>query len=104
MPEFSPDTGSIPGTSPASTAADEQLLERLRVATRGEYDIYGELGRGGMATVFLAHEISLARKVAIKVMSPAMLHGHGMAERPTSPIPTSFRSMRCGRRKASCSS
>jgi serine/threonine-protein kinase len=34
-----------------------------------------------MATVFLAHEISLNRKVAIKVMSPAMIHGAGMVER-----------------------
>lgn len=67
--------------SPAASLADEQLLERLRVATRGEYDIYGELGRGGMATVFLAHEISLDRKVAIKVMSPGLLHGAGMVER-----------------------
>jgi len=67
--------------SPASSLADEQLLERLRVATLGEYDIFGELGRGGMATVFLAHEISPDRKVAIKVMSPALLHGAGMVER-----------------------
>ena len=59
----------------------DKLLEKLRVATRGEYDIYGELGRGGMATVYLAHEISLDRKVAIKVMSPAMVHGAGMVER-----------------------
>jgi len=66
---------------PASSPPDEQLLERLRVASRGEYDIYGELGRGGMATVFLAHEISLDRKVAIKVMSPGLLHGAGMVER-----------------------
>jgi len=71
-------------TDPAAQTAAEpadRLLERLRVATRGEYDIYGELGRGGMATVYLAHEISLDRKVAIKVMSPAMVHGAGLVER-----------------------
>jgi len=68
-------------SSPSSLAADEHLLERLRVATRGEYEILGELGRGGMATVFLAHEISLDRKVAIKVMSPGLLHGPGLVER-----------------------
>ena len=61
--------------------AAQELLERLRTATLGEYEILGELGRGGMATVFLAHEISLDRKVAIKVMSPAMVHGVGMVER-----------------------
>jgi len=70
-----------PPESESTTQADEHLLERVRSATQGEYDIYGELGRGGMATVFLAQELSLARKVAIKVMSPAMIHGAGMAER-----------------------
>lgn len=71
-------------TDPPGIKPDEpvdRLLERLRAATRGEYDIFGELGRGGMATVYLAHEISLNRKVAIKVMSPAMVHGEGLVER-----------------------
>src|SRR5688572_25745687 len=72
---------TTPPEPDSTTMADEHLLERVRSATQGEYDIYGELGRGGMATVFLAQELSLARKVAIKVMSPAMIHGAGMAER-----------------------
>ncbi|HJR34163.1 MAG TPA: serine/threonine-protein kinase, partial [Gemmatimonadales bacterium] len=72
---------TTPPEHESTTQADEHLLERVRAATQGEYDIYGELGRGGMATVFLAHELSLDRKVAIKVMSPAMIHGAGMAER-----------------------
>lgn len=33
------------------------------------YDIAGELGRGGMATVYLAYERATARAVAIKVMN-----------------------------------
>ncbi len=58
------------------------LLDELRRATLGDYDIAGELGRGGMATVFLAHEIALERKVAIKVMAPSLLQsGRGMADR-----------------------
>jgi serine/threonine protein kinase len=61
--------------------ASQELLERLRAATLGEYEVLGELGRGGMATVFLAHEISLDRKVAIKVMNPSLVHGTGMVER-----------------------
>jgi serine/threonine protein kinase len=61
--------------------AAQELLQRLRAATLGEYEILGELGRGGMAIVYLAHEISLDRKVAIKVMLPAMLTGVGMVER-----------------------
>ncbi|MGH7703188.1 MAG: protein kinase domain-containing protein, partial [Gemmatimonadales bacterium] len=62
-------------------AAQAEQLEHLREATLGEYEIYGELGRGGMATVYLAHEIALDRKVAIKVMSPTLVHGEGMVER-----------------------
>jgi len=58
-----------------------EQLEHLRNATLGEYDLLGELGRGGMAAVYLAHEIALDRKVAIKVMSPALVHGDGMIER-----------------------
>jgi serine/threonine protein kinase len=65
----------------AEERAAQVLLEHLRAATIGEYEILGELGRGGMAIVYLAHEIALDRKVAIKVMLPAMLHGVGMVER-----------------------
>ncbi|HEY9519566.1 MAG TPA: serine/threonine-protein kinase, partial [Gemmatimonadales bacterium] len=72
---------TTPPEHDSTTQADEHLLERVRAVTLGEYDVYGELGRGGMATVFLAHELSLDRKVAIKVMSPAMIHGAGMVER-----------------------
>ncbi len=66
----------------AERDANEALLEVLRQATIGEYEIHKELGRGGMATVYLAHDIALDRKVAVKVMSPALLlMGEGMAER-----------------------
>ena len=57
------------------------VVDRLRAATIGEYDIGYELGRGGMAAVFLAYDLALARHVAIKVMSPALLMGEGMVER-----------------------
>ena len=57
------------------------LIDALRRATTGEYDVGGELGAGGMATVYLAHDLSLARKVAIKVMSPALVAMPGMVER-----------------------
>ncbi len=59
----------------------QEQHELLREATLGEYEILGELGRGGMAAVYLGHEIALDRKVAIKVMSPALVHGDGMVER-----------------------
>ncbi|HXG45312.1 MAG TPA: protein kinase [Gemmatimonadales bacterium] len=61
-------------------APHEMILEMLREETLGEYEILGELGRGGMATVYLAHDIALDRQVAIKVMSSAILD-EGLAER-----------------------
>jgi uncharacterized protein YjdB len=65
--------------SDASLWAD--LVERLRRATEGEFVIGRELGRGGMAAVFLADELSLDRQVAIKVMSPGLFLSEGMVER-----------------------
>ena len=61
--------------------ATDELLEQLRRATVGEYDIHSEIARGGMAAVFLAHDLALDRKVAIKVMAPGLVFGLGMAER-----------------------
>jgi hypothetical protein len=48
----------------------EELLEHLRAATAGEFKILREIGHGGMARVYLAHEIALDRQVALKVLSP----------------------------------
>jgi len=57
------------------------LIDALRRATIGEYEVRGELGQGGMATVYLAYDIALDRKVAIKVMVPALFSTAGMVER-----------------------
>ena len=65
----------------ATAQLQEALLEAVRQATLGDYEILTELGRGGMATVYLAQDIALDRKVAIKVMSPAVLGTEGMVER-----------------------
>ncbi|HWH03009.1 MAG TPA: protein kinase [Gemmatimonadales bacterium] len=64
-----------------ATMSQTALHDVVRHATIGEYEILAELGRGGMATVYLGHDIALDRKVAIKVMSPALLTGDGMVER-----------------------
>ncbi len=45
-------------------------LERLAAALEGRYRIERELGRGGMATVYLAHDLRHDRKVAIKLLRP----------------------------------
>ncbi len=44
---------------------------QLGDALRDRYLIERELGRGGMATVFLAHDLKHDRKVALKVLHPA---------------------------------
>ncbi len=59
----------------------EPLIERLRRSTIGRYDVYAELGSGGMASVFLALDLALDRKVAIKVMSPALASSADAIER-----------------------
>jgi eukaryotic-like serine/threonine-protein kinase len=46
------------------------LLTRLRTALTGRYTIERELGRGGMALVFLAHDLKHDRLVALKVLRP----------------------------------
>jgi serine/threonine-protein kinase len=61
--------------------ARDELLDRLRRATLGVYDVAGVLGRGGMAVVYLAHEIALDRKVAIKVLAPELMSAEGAMER-----------------------
>lgn len=46
------------------------LLNRLQSALRERYTVLRELGRGGMATVYLAEDLKHNRQVAIKVMDP----------------------------------
>jgi len=71
MDLFPPYGDSIRVTSPSHVSAEtEPLIDRLRRATIGRYDIYAELGSGGMASVFLALDLALDRKVAIKVLAP----------------------------------
>lgn len=42
--------------------------------TFGRYSIERELGRGGMATVYLAHDPNFGRNVALKVLAATFLH------------------------------
>src|SRR5574341_1746199 len=48
------------------------FTERLRSGLADRYLIERELGRGGMARVFLAQEQHPRRQVAIKVLDPAI--------------------------------
>ncbi len=55
---------------PVSTPVD--LSARLENAAAGRYRIVRELGRGGMATVFLARDGTHERMVAIKMLQPEL--------------------------------
>ena len=46
------------------------LLDRLKTALAGRYRVERELGRGGMATVYLAEDLKHHRRVAVKVLRP----------------------------------
>ncbi|MEO8334791.1 MAG: protein kinase [bacterium] len=45
-------------------------VQRLSAALAGHYTVERELGRGGMATVYLARDVKHDRNVAIKVLDP----------------------------------
>ncbi len=47
-------------------------LDRLTTALSDRYKIERELGAGGMATVYLAHDLKHDRKVAVKVLRPEL--------------------------------
>jgi len=70
------------GQAAASQSMDSESFEHmeqlLRDDTKGEFEIHKMLGRGGMAVVYLATEIHLRRKVAIKVLPPELTFGHGV--------------------------
>ena len=85
-----PGAGPLTGMTHSSSLAD---------ALRDRYRIERELGRGGMATVYLAHDLKHDRPVALKVLRPELARrarpravpARDPARRPARSIPTSCR-------------
>jgi eukaryotic-like serine/threonine-protein kinase len=68
-----PEAGAATPSSPEPGAASQSpIVARLAGELAGRYTITRELGRGGMATVFLATDVKHGRDVAIKVLHPEL--------------------------------
>ena len=53
------------------------LIARLKSDLSGRYEVESEVGRGGMATVFLARDVKHDRQVALKVLHPDLAKSVG---------------------------
>jgi serine/threonine-protein kinase len=55
---------------PGGTRLSQDQLQLLRASLASRYRVERELGRGGMATVYLAHDLKHGRPVALKALRP----------------------------------
>jgi serine/threonine-protein kinase len=58
------------GGTMGATGATQGLMQRLQRIVEGKYRVDRMVGKGGMGAVFLAHDLTLEREVAIKVLPP----------------------------------
>ena len=61
--------------------ASSHMIETLRRALTGRYEVERMLGQGGMGSVFLGRDIVLDRPVAIKVVAPELAGAETIRER-----------------------
>ncbi len=69
------------GSPPASDIARDASGHDLSGRRLGDYQFLRRLGRGGMAEVYLAEQLSLRRQVALKVLLPALADDPGYLRR-----------------------
>ncbi len=67
------------------------LAGRLADALKKEYTIEGEIGRGGMGVVYVARDLRLKRRVAIKVLPPELAYRSEIRTRFTREAQTAAR-------------
>ncbi len=78
-----PRCGACVGSNASRCAEDGTSLVRVNIprVLGGRYTIHQRLGRGGMGTVYEAHDAALERRVAVKVIRDEMAGSPEMADR-----------------------
>ena len=70
---------------------DQRIAERLFAEIGDSYTLEGQVGRGGMGIVFAARDLSLQRRVAIKVLPPELAFRSDIRQRFTREAQTAAR-------------